>query len=225
MHSRVAIRHGLWPAAGTAQSSRSARRWSSVRGAVPRRPVPTGRATDAGVSARMPICSDPSTVSIRLASSVYGAVLHERCIRASGGSGVPSLRRRRTLAAQWGLKPYGPFADGHCRQSAGHRGQLQVKPTPQAQQSPRALRSWHSVLVCVHVAASAAASSCRRWVGAVACRGAMRPKLGCRAGWSPAGPLRLPSVGRSVLAEWIQPCPITAPLLPNSRINGMLACS
>jgi hypothetical protein len=55
--SCVAIRHGLWPAAGTARLSRSVRRWSSVHGAVPRRPLLTGRATDAGVSARMPVCS------------------------------------------------------------------------------------------------------------------------------------------------------------------------
>jgi hypothetical protein len=73
------------------------------------------------------------TVPIRLFSSVYGAVLQERCIRASGGSGAPSLRRRRTLAALMGAKARRPvalrmeWALFDCRQSAGHRGQLQVR--------------------------------------------------------------------------------------------------
>ena len=103
------------------------------------------------------------TVPIRLFSSVCGAVLQERCIRASGGSGAPSLRRRRTLAALMGAKARRPvalrmeWALFDCRRSAGHRGQLQVRKS-QRPCAPLALRPPVAPLSAVDCASACAAA-------------------------------------------------------------------
>ena len=129
------------------------------------------------------------TVPIRLFSSVYGAVLQERCIRASGGSGAPRLRRRRTLAALMGAKARRPvalhwmeWALFDCRRSAGHRGQLQVRddrpnvyPCAPLALRPSRSSSTQRCGLCVrmrrrrHCRAQRALRSLARYFGVLAC--------------------------------------------------------